>query len=95
MVPQKASSQGGGGRGGGWGVGGVVNHTLTGQYIGVATYFVEPGVKLDEKSIENGLEVQKFLVVCLFWGGCHHPNKAVDECARVSGDVSSLLRATL
>ena len=29
---------------------------------------------LDEKSIENGLEGQKFLVVCLFWGGCHHPN---------------------
>ena len=32
------------------------------------------GLKLDEKSIENGLEGQKFLVVCLFWGGCHHPN---------------------
>ena len=32
------------------------------------------GVKLDEKSIENGLGGQKFLVVCLFWGGCHHPN---------------------
>ena len=32
------------------------------------------GVKLDEKSIENGLEGQKFLVVCLLWGGCHHPN---------------------
>ena len=37
-------------------------------------FFLEPGVKLDEKSIENGLEGQKFLVVCLFWGGCHHPN---------------------
>ena len=34
----------------------------------------ESGLKLDEKSIENGLEGQKFLVVCLFWGGCHHPN---------------------
>ena len=33
------------------------------------------GLKLDEKSIENGLEGQKFLVVCLFWGGCHHPNE--------------------
>ena len=32
-------------------------------------------VKLDETSIENGLEGQKFLVVCLFWGDCHHPNK--------------------
>ena len=30
---------------------------------------------MDEKSIENGLEGQKFLVVCLFWGGCHHPNR--------------------
>ena len=37
-------------------------------------FFFEPGLKLDEKSIENGLEGQKFLVVCLFWGGCHHPN---------------------
>ena len=33
------------------------------------------GLKLVEKSIENGLEGQKFLVVCLFWGGCHHPNR--------------------
>ena len=48
------------------GGGGVVYHTSTGQYIGV-----------DEKSIENGLEGQKFLVVCLFWGGCHHPNIGV------------------
>ena len=72
-------SVGGGGVGG---VGGVVYHTSTGQYIGVATFFFfffffffESGLKLDEKSIENGLEGQKFLVVCLFWGGCHHPNK--------------------
>ena len=72
MVYQKAS-----GRGSGGGGGRVVYHTSTGQYIGVATFFFfffEPGVKLDEKSIENGLEGQKFLVVCLFWGGCHHPN---------------------
>ena len=74
MVYQKASGRGGGGR--------VVYHTSTGQYIGVATFFFffffffKPGVKLDEKSIENGLEGQKFLVVCLFWGGCHHPNGA-------------------
>ena len=56
---------------GGSGVGGsgVVYHTSTSQYIGVATFFSEPGVKLDKKSIENGLEGQKFLVVCLFWGG--------------------------
>ena len=38
-------------------------------------FFFVSGLKLDEKSIENGLEGQKFLVVCLFWGGCHHPNK--------------------
>ena len=70
-------SVGGGGRVGG----GVVYHTSTGQYIGVATFFFfffffffVSGLKLDEKSIENGLEGQKFLVVCLFWGGCHHPN---------------------
>ena len=37
-------------------------------------FFFESGLKLDEQSIENGLEGQKFLVVCLFWGGCHHPN---------------------
>ena len=37
-------------------------------------FFFESGLKLDEKSIEHGLEGQKFLVVCLFWGGCHHPN---------------------
>ena len=37
-------------------------------------FFLESGLKLDEKSIENGLEGQKFLVLCLFWGGCHHPN---------------------
>ena len=74
-------SVGGGGGGGGRGDGGVVYHTSTGQYIGVATFFSfffwKPGVKLDEKSIENGLEGQKFLVVCLFWGGCHHPNEAL------------------
>ena len=55
--------------GGGVGGRGVVYHTSTGQYTGVATFFFEPGVKLDEKSIENGLEGQKFMVVCLFWGG--------------------------
>ena len=61
MVPQKASGRGR-----------IVYHTSTGQYIGVATFFLsfifpsEPGEKLDEKSIENGLEGQKLLVVCLF-----------------------------
>ena len=69
---------------GGGGGGGVVYHTSTGQYIGVGTFFFlffsfEPGLKLDEKSIENGLEGQKFLVVCLFWGGCHHPNSEMQD----------------
>ena len=49
----------------------------TGQYIGVAAFFFfsfGTGLKLDEKSIENGLEGQKLFVVRLYWGGCHHPN---------------------
>ena len=54
----------------------IVYHTSTGSYVGVATLF-EPGVKLDEKSIENGLKGQKFLVVSLFWGGSHHPYDAL------------------
>ena len=76
VVPQKASGRAGPrGSPGGGGGGFVYYHTSTGQYIGVATFFLSgPGVKLDEKSIENGLEVQKFSVVRLFWGGCHHTN---------------------
>ena len=53
------------------GGGGFVYHTSTGQYIGVATFFFfffESGLKLDEKSIENGLKGQKCSVRCLFWG---------------------------
>ena len=70
-VPQKASGGGGGGR---------IPHFNWSIYRGgnfffFFFFFFDPGVKLDEKSIENGLEGQKFLVVCLFWGGCHHPNK--------------------
>ena len=75
MVPQKASGRVGSGVGSGRGSGRVVYHTSTGHYIRVVTFFPKPGVKLDEKSIENGLEGQKFSVVSLFWGGCHHPNK--------------------
>ena len=63
--PPKSVGGGGGGRG-------VVYHTSTGQYIGVATFFFffffESGLKLDEKSIENGLEGQKCSVGGLFWG---------------------------
>ena len=46
--------------------GSVVYHNWS-IYGGGNFFFVEPGVKLDEKSIENGLEGEKFLVVCLFW----------------------------
>ena len=41
------------------------------QYIGVVIFFflfLGPGLKLDEKSIEHGLELQTFSVGCLFWG---------------------------
>ena len=69
--PPKSVGGGGGGSGGGR----VVYHTSTGQYIGVATFFFfffffffESGLKLDEKSIENGLEGQKCSVGGLFWG---------------------------
>ena len=76
MVPQKASV---GGRGVGGRRGGRIPHfnwsICRGGNFFFFFFFFEPGVKLDEKSIENGLEGQKFLVVCLFWGGCHHPNK--------------------
>ena len=73
MVPQKASGRGGGG--------GRIPHFNWLIYRGgnffFFFFFYGSGVKLDEESIENGLEIQKFLVVCLFWGGCHHPNRNV------------------
>ena len=67
--PQKALGRGGGGGRGE----GRIPHFNWSIYRG-GNFFFQPGVKLDEKSIENGLEGQKFLVVRLFWGGCHHPN---------------------
>ena len=80
VVYQKASGRGGRGVGGGSGGSGRIPHFNWSIYRGgnffFFFFFFEPGVKLDEKSIENGLEGQKFLVVCLFWGGCHHPNTA-------------------
>ena len=79
---------------GGGGGSGVVYHTSTGQYIGVATFFFF-FFKLDEKSIENGLEGQKFLVVCLFWGGCHHPNIAFVRGARDDYIFMSLVLFTI
>ena len=77
VVYQKASGRGGRGGGGS----GRIPHFNWSIYRGgnffFFFFFFEPGVKLDEKSIENGLEGQKFLVVCLFWGGCHHPNSQI------------------
>ena len=67
-LPLSVLSQSGPPKSVGGGVGGVVYHTSTGQYIGVATFFFESGLKLDEKSIENGLEGQKCSVGGLFWG---------------------------
>ena len=72
MVPQKASGGGGRRGGGGGGGGGRIPHFNF--FFFFFFFFFVSGLKLDEKSIENGLEGQKFLVVCLFWGGCHHPN---------------------
>ena len=58
----------------GWGGGGGRGSGRTPHFNFGNFFFFKPGVKLDEQSIENGLEVQKFLVECLFWGGCHHPS---------------------
>ena len=63
--------------GGSGGSGGRIPHFNWSIYRGgnfFFFFFFVSGLKLDKKSIENGLEGQKFLVVCLFWGGCHHPN---------------------
>ena len=74
--PPKSVGGGGGRVGGG---GGRIPHFNWSIYRGgnfffFFFFFFVSGLKLDEKSIENGLKGQKFLVVCLFWGGCHHPN---------------------
>ena len=59
--------EGGGGEGGG---GGRIPHFNWPIYRGWQLFFLffESGLKLDEKSIENGLEGQKCSVGCLFWG---------------------------
>ena len=58
VVSQKASGEG------------RIPHFNRSIYIGVATFFFffKPGLKLDENSIENGLEGQKCSVGRLFWG---------------------------
>ena len=65
--PKSVGGVGGGGVGGG---GGRIPHFNWSIYRGgnFFLFFFEPGLKLDEKSIENGLECQKCSVGCLFWG---------------------------
>ena len=62
----------GGGGGGGVGGGGRIPHFNWSIYRGgnffFFFFFFESGLKLDEKSIENGLEGQKCSVGGLFWG---------------------------
>ena len=75
--PKSVGGGGGVGVVGGGGGGGRIPHFNWSIYRGGNFFFFlffESGLKLDEKSIENGLEGQKCSVRCLFWGGCHHPN---------------------
>ena len=66
--PKSVGGSGGGGRGGcriphfNWSI------YRGGNFFFFFFFFFESGLKLDEKSIENGLEGQKCSVVCLFWG---------------------------
>ena len=70
MVPQKASGGGSGGVGSGEGRIPHFNWSIYrgGNFFFFFFFFLEPGLKLDEKSIENGLEGQKCSVGGLFWG---------------------------
>ena len=64
--PPKSVGGGGGGSGGG-----RIPHFNWSIYRGgnfFFFFFFESGLKLDEKSIENGLEGQKCSVGGLFWG---------------------------
>ena len=64
-------SVGGGGVVGGRGGGVRIPHFNWSIYRGgnfFFFFFFESGLKLDEKSIENGLKGQKCSVRCLFWG---------------------------
>ena len=55
------------GSGGGAGSGRVVYHTSTGQYIGVATFFLELEVKLIENRLRMVSKFRKFWL-CVFSG---------------------------
>ena len=48
--------------------GGGCHHPNRGGNFFFFFFFLESGLKLDEKSIENGLEGQKCSVGGLFWG---------------------------
>ena len=66
VVPQKAS--GVGGSGGSYTTLQLVNIKGWQLFFFFFFFFFESGLKLDEKSIENGLEGQKCSVGGLFWG---------------------------
>ena len=63
-------SVGGGGSGGGWSYTTLQLVNIRGGnfFFFFFFFFFESGLKLDEKSIENGLEGQKCSVGGLFWG---------------------------
>ena len=67
--PPKSVGGGGGrgGRGGSYTTLQLVN-IRGGNFFFFFFFFLEPGLKLDKKSIENGLEGQKCSVGGLFWG---------------------------
>ena len=52
-----------------------IQHFLWSICIEMAAAYFKSGLKLDEKSIENGLEVQICSVKCLFCSGSHHSNR--------------------
>ena len=58
-------------------------------YRGGGIFFSKPGLKLDERSIENGLEGQECLVMNFCWGGCHRPNRINSRVPRngISGEL--------
>ena len=71
--------------GGGSGVGGVVYHTSTGQYIGVATFFFffflfffflfwNPGLNWTKNRLRMVSKVRNVRLGVFSGGGCHHPN---------------------
>ena len=56
-------------------------------------FFFEAGLKFDDKSISNSLEVEELLVKCLFWGGCNHPNTTYQSRCLTLSDHYSIIEA--